>query len=109
MKSIVSLVAALAVGIGSASLTAQDREFLAAMERAQKERPKTLSSSARIAPESEPGDPLVVHGRAVEEDGKTPVGNAIIFAYHTNRPDSIAQTLTTVGSLSFRCHSLGFV
>lgn len=85
MKAIASLVTAVVVGIASTSLTAQDREFLAAMERAQKERPKTLSSSARIAPESEPGDPLVVHGRAIEEDGKTPVGNAIIFAYHTDR------------------------
>lgn len=85
MKTVGSFVIALVVGIGSVALAAQDREFVAAMERAQKERPKTLSSSARIAPESEPGDPLVVHGRAVAEDGKTPVGNAVIFAYHTDR------------------------
>jgi protocatechuate 3,4-dioxygenase beta subunit len=44
-----------------------------------------LSSRARIAPESEPGDPLVVHGRAVGEDGASPIGGAIVFAYHTDR------------------------
>lgn len=64
---------------------AQDLEFLAALERAQRDRPKTLSSVARIAPESEPGIPLIVRGRAVAEDGKTPVVGAVVFAYHTDR------------------------
>ncbi|HJR58381.1 MAG TPA: hypothetical protein VJ813_03240 [Vicinamibacterales bacterium] len=63
----------------------QDLEFIAALERAQRARPKQLASRARIAPESEPGTPMVVHGRAVTEDGKTPVGGAIVFAYHTDR------------------------
>ena len=63
----------------------QDREFLAALERAQSQRPKALTARARIAPASEPGDPLVVHGRVVAEDGKTPVAGAIVFAYHTDR------------------------
>jgi protocatechuate 3,4-dioxygenase beta subunit len=64
---------------------AQDREFVRALEAAQRERPKTLTSSGRIAPASEPGDPLVVHGRAVAEDGKTPIGGAVVFAYQTDR------------------------
>jgi protocatechuate 3,4-dioxygenase beta subunit len=64
---------------------AQDREFIRALEAAQRDRPKTLTSSGRIAPTSEPGDPLVVHGRAVAEDGKTPVAGAVIFAYQTDR------------------------
>jgi len=64
---------------------AQDREFIRALEAAQSERPKTLTSSSRIAPVSEPGDPLVVHGRAVTEDGKTAVPGAVIFAYQTDR------------------------
>jgi protocatechuate 3,4-dioxygenase beta subunit len=63
----------------------QDLEFLGALERAQRERPKTLSSASRIAPVTEPGTRLVIHGRAVGEDGKTPVADAIIFAYHTDR------------------------
>jgi protocatechuate 3,4-dioxygenase beta subunit len=64
---------------------AQDREFIRALEAAQRDRPKTLTSSGRIAPASEPGDPLVVHGRAVAEDGNTPVAGAVVFAYHTDR------------------------
>jgi protocatechuate 3,4-dioxygenase beta subunit len=63
---------------------AQDREWVAALERAQRERPKTIGGSARIAPESEPGDPLVVHGRALGEND-TPVAGAVVFAYHTDR------------------------
>jgi protocatechuate 3,4-dioxygenase beta subunit len=77
-------VAATGLGI-NAKGAAQDLEFIAALERAQRERPKHLASRARIAPESEPGDTLVVHGRAVAEDGNTPVGGAVIFAYHTDR------------------------
>lgn len=65
--------------------SAQDREFVRALEAAQRERPATLTSKARIAPESEPGDPLVVHGRTVAEDGTSPVAGAVVFAYHTDR------------------------
>jgi protocatechuate 3,4-dioxygenase beta subunit len=63
----------------------QDLEFQRALERAQRERPKTLASSSRIAPATEPGIPLVIHGRAVSEDGKTPAAGAIIFGYQTDR------------------------
>jgi protocatechuate 3,4-dioxygenase beta subunit len=64
---------------------AQDVEFIRALERAQAERPATLASTSRIAPENEPGTPLVIHGRAYGEDGRTPLANAVIFAYHTDR------------------------
>jgi protocatechuate 3,4-dioxygenase beta subunit len=78
--------------------SAQDREFVRAVEAAQRERPKALTSSGRIAPPAEPGDPLAVHGRAVAEDGKTPIPGAVIFAYQTdreglyNRPGSPAHS-----------------
>jgi protocatechuate 3,4-dioxygenase beta subunit len=78
-------VAAAGLGIHPQAAAAQDLEFIAALERAQRERPKQLSSRARIAPESEPGQPFVIHGRAVAEDGTTPVAGAVIFAYHTDR------------------------
>lgn len=64
---------------------AQDREWVRAVEAAQRERPRSLSPKARIAPPSEPGDPLTVHGRVVGEDGTTPLGSAIVFAYQTDR------------------------
>jgi protocatechuate 3,4-dioxygenase beta subunit len=64
---------------------AQDHEFIRAVEDAQRARPAKLSASARIAPESEPGTALVVHGRAFAADGRTPLAGAVVFAYHTDR------------------------
>jgi protocatechuate 3,4-dioxygenase, beta subunit len=64
---------------------AQDTEFLQALERAQAQRPAALMSSARIAPTSEPGTPLVVHGQLFGEDGRSPLPGATVFAYHTDR------------------------
>jgi protocatechuate 3,4-dioxygenase beta subunit len=82
-RSLHSVLATLFVT--GAALSAQDREFIAALERAQQERPANLTSVSRIAPESEPGAPLVIHGHAVAENGTTPVAGAIVFAYHTDR------------------------
>jgi protocatechuate 3,4-dioxygenase beta subunit len=65
------------------SLVAQDYEFIRALEAAQKARPSQVASVARIAPESEPGPALVIHGRAFQEDGTTPLTDAVVFAYHT--------------------------
>lgn len=65
--------------------SAQDREFIQALERAQKDRPATITSSGRIAAASEPGTPLIIHGRLFAEDGRTPVAGAVVFAYHTDR------------------------
>ena len=45
--------------------------------------PSTFSSVARIAPEGEPGSPLVVTGRVFGADGK-PRRGVIVYAYHTN-------------------------
>jgi protocatechuate 3,4-dioxygenase beta subunit len=67
------------------ALLAQDTEFIRALERAQERRPATLTSTARIAAEGEPGTPLVIRGKVVAEDGKTPMAGAIVFAYHTDR------------------------
>jgi protocatechuate 3,4-dioxygenase beta subunit len=76
---------AVRVGADPRAAEAQDLEFIAALERAQRERPARLAWAARIAPESEPGDPMVVHGQAVAEDGTAPVAGATVFAYHTDR------------------------
>jgi protocatechuate 3,4-dioxygenase beta subunit len=65
--------------------TQQDVEYVEALERAQRDRPDRLLAKARIAPESEPGIPLVIHGRVFAEDGRTPVAGAVVFAYHTDR------------------------
>jgi protocatechuate 3,4-dioxygenase beta subunit len=78
-------VAAARAGLQPEAVHAQDLEFIAALERAQRSRPAALTSRARIAPATEPGIPLVVRGRAVAEDGKRPLAHAVIFAYHTDR------------------------
>lgn len=64
---------------------AQDVEFIRALERAQQQRPPNVMSSARIAPASEAGTPLVIHGRLFAADRRTAVPGAIVFAYHTDR------------------------
>ncbi len=64
---------------------AQDVEFIRALERAQAGRPAEIHSTARIASPGEPGTELVVHGRVYAADGRTPLPNAIVFAYHTDR------------------------
>jgi protocatechuate 3,4-dioxygenase, beta subunit len=80
------LTAVLAITCGVFTLVAaQDTDYVRALERTQKERPSTIASVARIAPEGEPGTPLVLHGRLFAADGKTPVPDAIVFAYHTDR------------------------
>lgn len=78
------MLALVAVVLAALPAAAQDVQFIRALEEAQRARPAQLSSTARIAPESEPGSPLVVHGRAFAEDGRTPLANAIVFAYHTD-------------------------
>ena len=40
---------------------------------------------SRIAPLDEPGTPLVIHGRVLAQDTRTPVPDAVVFAYHTDR------------------------
>lgn len=79
MKTAAVLVSIVVLG------TAQDREYEAALERAQALRPRRLASVARIAPESEPGTPLVINGRVFKTDGRTPAPGIIVFAYHTDR------------------------
>jgi protocatechuate 3,4-dioxygenase beta subunit len=75
----------LLVTVVAVSLSAQDTEFIRALERAQMQRPSPLAATARIAPEGEPGTPLVVHGHVLAEDGRTPIAGAVVFAYHTDR------------------------
>lgn len=45
--------------------------------------PDTLSFRARIAPETEPGEPMVIHGTVHDVDG-SPAPGVIVYAYHTD-------------------------
>lgn len=77
--------ASAAIAFRPANANAQDLEYLRALERAQRERPAVLSWRARIAPNNEPGTPMVIHGRVFKADGRTPAPGICVFAYHTDR------------------------
>ena len=70
--------------VTSTALAAQDTEYIRAIERAQKQRPSALAPTGRIAPTSEPGSALTVHGRILAVSG-APAADAVIFAYQTDR------------------------
>lgn len=61
-----------------------DPAWLINWNEAQKTRPLTMSSSARIAAEGEPGIPLIINGRVFAPDG-TPVSGIVVHAYHRDR------------------------
>ena len=77
-------MAGAALSVPGLASAAQDVEFLRALERAQRDRPTRLGSHARIAPASEPGTPLIIHGRVFAADGSTPAPDVVVFAYHTD-------------------------
>jgi len=85
-RSFLAAITALApmLYFRSEVLAAQDVDFLRALERAQRERPRLLTATARIAPTEEPGAPLVIHGRVFRADGWTAAPDVVVFAYHTD-------------------------
>ena len=46
-------------------------------------RPGHVSSTARIAPESEPGEKLIIEGTVLDAAGK-PAPGVVVYAYHTD-------------------------
>jgi protocatechuate 3,4-dioxygenase beta subunit len=47
--------------------------------------PGSLTPEMRLAPEGEPGEPLVITGTIFQTDGETPAGGVVLYAYQTNR------------------------
>jgi hypothetical protein len=45
--------------------------------------PDSLSFSSRIAPEDEPGEPMVIEGTVFDQEGR-PAPGVIVYGYHTN-------------------------
>jgi protocatechuate 3,4-dioxygenase beta subunit len=75
MRSIVSLaVSLLAIAVPSWTQEPAESEPAAA----------SLSSTARIAPADEPGDPLVIAGQVFDATGIHPVPDIVVYAYHTD-------------------------
>jgi protocatechuate 3,4-dioxygenase beta subunit len=78
------VIATALVADRPAAAAGQDVEYLQALERAQRDRPRALTAKGRIAPAAEPGTPLVIHGRVFRADGTTAAPDMIVFAYHTD-------------------------
>lgn len=79
------LTAVLLLLAGTTGCLAQaDPEFVRMYDAAQRQRPRVIASSSRIAPSGEPGTPLVIHGTLLQKDGVTPAANVVVFAYQTD-------------------------
>lgn len=86
IRRVIPLVTIVTVFVTACAVSsAQDREFARAYERAQAAKPATVGSVSRIAPEGEPGLPLVINGRVYQTDGRTPAAGITVFAYQTDR------------------------
>jgi len=48
------------------------------------EAPGNLTSLARVAGAEEPGERMVVQGRVLRADGRTPATDVVLYLYHTN-------------------------
>ncbi|HET7698302.1 MAG TPA: hypothetical protein VFK57_21480 [Vicinamibacterales bacterium] len=70
--------------VTTASLSAQDPQWLRQWETAQKQKPARIASVARIAPASEPGIPFVVRAVVLDSAGK-PLPGVEVFAYQTDQ------------------------
>lgn len=84
MKKWISVLVCSSVlgGISAESLGQVDPFWLRSWNEAQEHRPLQITSSSRIAPESEPGTPLSIRGVVVEPDGRTPAKGVVVHAYH---------------------------
>jgi protocatechuate 3,4-dioxygenase beta subunit len=61
-------------------------------------RPAKLASAARIAPTTEPGEPLVLEG-VVRDRANRPVAGVIVYAYHTDATGKYPPGKTRHGAL----------
>ena len=61
-----------------------DPSWLRSWNEAQESRPLTVTSSGRIAEETEPGEPFIIHGQVSQPDG-TSAGGVLVHAYHRDR------------------------
>lgn len=61
-----------------------DPDWLRSWNEAQEQKPDTVLASGRIAPEDEPGPPLLIRGFVAAPDGG-PATGVLVHAYHRDR------------------------
>ncbi len=59
-----------------------------AQDRAATRAPADAPSTVVVSTADEPGEPLLVEGRVLAADGRTPVAGASVYAYHTDATGS---------------------
>lgn len=80
-----TLAAAAAIWRWPRRTHAQGSAYVRAVEAAFNRFAQVDSARGRIAPAGEPGTPLRIRGTLYRPDGQTPLGGALVFAYHTDR------------------------
>lgn len=89
MNTLRFTLASVVILIGAAfapseSRSQADPSWLKSWNEAEESRPLSITSSGRIATETEPGIPFVVHGQVFQPDG-TPADRVVVHAYHRDR------------------------
>lgn len=59
-------------------------------EAVHERNPETLSWRTTMAPEGEPGEPLILRGTVYQQDGTTPAPGVVVYAYQTNAEGAYA-------------------
>lgn len=84
VSSALTLCLAIACSL-SVSWAQVDPFWLRSWNKAQETRPTHMASRSRIAPPTEPGPPLIIHGQVFKPDGRTPASGVVVHAYHRDR------------------------
>ena len=71
--------------------------------------PEQLGAVLVIAGDEEPGERLVLRGRLFMADGKTPLANAFLYAYHTNAEGLYAKNGAETGVQRWHGHLHGWL
>ena len=79
-----TFVALVTAFVTTATLAAQDTQWLRMWENAQKLKPARLASAGRIAPASEPGIPMTVRAMILDAAGRA-IPGVEVFAYQTDQ------------------------
>lgn len=79
-----TLAALVTAFVTTATLAAQDQQWLRMWENAQKLKPAKITSTERIAPASEPGIPFILRAQILDAAGR-PLPGVEVFAYQTDQ------------------------
>lgn len=71
--------------------------------------PQQLTPETRIAPASEPGEPMEVSGVIYQPDGKTPAPGVILYLYHTDANGIYSPAPNTTGGARRHGHLRGWI